>query len=204
MEEFAERSDLEFNKIYNSPEYISVNGVISPTPKQIEAHYWYSLKDPFCTIKAHYGADLSTSIHPSFFPSKEIKPTQLSTCSWNLLNLPTLPASLFNCIPQVISGCTIPWLYISHPHSTFCWHTEDHSLFSINYMHSGATKQWYTCSSDQSDKFRRMCLDIGVECGDMCTIISPADCQEHGIEISMIDQNQGIHYPTKKILIFPR
>ncbi|AQK55604.1 Putative lysine-specific demethylase JMJ16 [Zea mays] len=27
--------------------------------------------------------------------------------------------------------------------SSFCWHVEDHHLYSLNYMHWGAPKMWY-------------------------------------------------------------
>jgi len=44
-----------------------------------------------------------------------------------------------------LNGVNVPWLYMGCLFSTFCWHNEDNYLYSINYHHSGAPKQWYGC-----------------------------------------------------------
>ena len=31
----------------------------------------------------------------------------------------------------------VPWVYLGMLFSSFCWHIEDNSLFSCNYMHEG-------------------------------------------------------------------
>jgi hypothetical protein len=32
-------------------------------------------------------------------------------------------------------GVMMPWLYVGSCLSAFCWHIEDHSLYSVNYLH---------------------------------------------------------------------
>ena len=33
------------------------------------------------------------------------------------------------------AGVMMPWLYVGSCLSAFCWHVEDHALYSINYLH---------------------------------------------------------------------
>jgi len=51
--------------------------------------------------------------------------------------------SLLKHLKASISGVNVPWLYVGMLFSTFCWHNEDNYLYSINYSHEGAGKQWY-------------------------------------------------------------
>ena len=41
---------------------------------------------------------------------------------------------------ELITGVMVPWLYVGSCMSAFCWHVEDHALYSINYLHKGAPK----------------------------------------------------------------
>ena len=43
---------------------------------------------------------------------------------------------------ELITGVMVPWLYVGSCMSAFCWHVEDHALYSINYLHQGAPKAW--------------------------------------------------------------
>lgn len=38
------------------------------------------------------------------------------------------------------TGVVVPWLYVGMALSAFCWHAEDHYLYSVNYLHAGNPK----------------------------------------------------------------
>ena len=57
-----------------------------------------------------------------------------------------------------ISGVNVPWLYVGMLFSTFCWHNEDNYLYSINYSHHGAVKQWYGVPGSQSEALEKVSL----------------------------------------------
>ena len=46
---------------------------------------------------------------------------------------------------ELITGVMMPWLYVGSCMSAFCWHVEDHALYSINYLHKGAPKVCAAC-----------------------------------------------------------
>jgi JmjC domain, hydroxylase len=59
---------------------------------------------------------------------------------WNLNLLPLAGSSLLRHLGRRVTGCMVPWLYVGSMFSAFCWHNEDHFLYSINYHHFGAPK----------------------------------------------------------------
>lgn len=62
--------------------------------------------------------------------------------TWDLNNLYQQPHSLLAMLDEDVEGVSYPWLYFGMLFSTFCWHNEDHFLYSINYMHEGEGKTW--------------------------------------------------------------
>lgn len=63
--------------------------------------------------------------------------------SWDLTSLLLDKESILQKVGNRIAGVTTPWLYFGCMFATFCWHVEDHFLYSLNYMHHGASKVWW-------------------------------------------------------------
>lgn len=66
-------------------------------------------------------------------------------CTWNLNNFPMARGSMLRHVGGELeryNGITAPWLYVGQLFATFCWHVEDHDLYSLNYLHHGAPKTW--------------------------------------------------------------
>lgn len=65
--------------------------------------------------------------------------------SWNINNMPRCKSSMLRYLlgDGLITGVMVPWLYVGSCLSAFCWHVEDHALYSVNYHHLGAPKVWY-------------------------------------------------------------
>ena len=72
----------------------------------------------------------------------QVRADLLSESKWNLNDISRQPKSLLRHISGQVSGVTSPMLYLGMLYSSFCWHVEDHFLFSINYNHMGAPKTW--------------------------------------------------------------
>lgn len=101
--------------------------------EKLERMYWRVLP---CK-EAMYGADLPGSLFP---PDVE---------QWNVACLPGPLSHLQKKIP----GVNTPYLYFGSWKATFAWHVEDMDLFSINYLHFGAPKHWYSIQTAHRDDF---------------------------------------------------
>ena len=123
----------------------------APTHAQVESEYWrwamlYGKNRP----TVYYANDVDT--HPEqrtpLPPLPPESPLLTSPPSpyhpWDLSTLNSLPSSFLHHLNRSIPGITAPMLYIGMLHSTFCWHHEDHHLYSISYNHAGSLpKTWY-------------------------------------------------------------
>ena len=57
----------------------------------------------------------------------------------------------------------VPWLYVGMLFTSFCWHNEDNYLYSINYNHLGAPKQWYGIPGSEAKNFEKVSKDFLME-----------------------------------------
>ncbi|ESW15958.1 hypothetical protein PHAVU_007G117400 [Phaseolus vulgaris] len=189
-----------------------LNGTSEPSVESIEGEYWRMVESPTEELEVLYGADLETGIFGSGFPSKS---SQLGSASheqyiksgWNLNNFARLPGSLLSYEISDISGVLVPWLYIGMCFSSFCWHVEDHHLYSLNYMHWGAPKLWYGVPGKDACKLeeamRKHLPELFEEQPDLLhklvTQLSPSILKSKGVPVYRCVQNPGDF-----VLTFPR
>jgi hypothetical protein len=149
------------------------------------------------TFEVEYGADLHTTVHGSGFPRNHS--TDLGRCGWNLNNLPLLKNSLLRKCDREIDGVIRPWIYIGMMFSSFCWHNEDHYLYSINYLHAGEPKQWFGIAGENATQFEAVIQELAPELFEeqpdlllqLVTILSPARLVRHGVPVTRLTQNAG-------------
>lgn len=85
----------------------------------------------------------------------------------------------------------IPWVYVGMCFSTFCWHTEDHWTYSINYLHWGEPKIWYGISGSEAEKFEGVMKEVAPELfkdqpdllHQLVTIMNPQVLIERGVQV---------------------
>lgn len=141
--------------------------------------------------------------HPLNVTKEEI--TYMRNHGWNLNSLPYVtPLRWLN---ESISGVTRPMMYIGMLFSSFCWHTEDNWLYSINYIHSGAPKRWYGVAGKNALDFENalkaeMPHLFAAEpqlLFQLTTIINPNILKRHGVKLCTTLQSEG-----EFVVTFPR
>ncbi|XP_044499918.1 putative lysine-specific demethylase JMJ16 [Mangifera indica] len=183
-----------------------------PSVDNIEGEYWRIVEKATEEIEVLYGADLETGVFGSGFPKMPIQVGSASDeryikSGWNLNNFPRLPGSVLTYESGDISGVLVPWLYIGMCFSSFCWHVEDHHLYSLNYMHWGAPKMWYGVPGNNALKLekamRKHLSDLFEEQPDLLhklvTQLSPSILKSEGVPVYRCVQNAG-----EFVLTFPR
>lgn len=101
--------------------------------EELERKYWKNVtfNQPL------YGADIPGSL------------TDANLDEWNINHLRTILDTLVDEYGVSIPGVNTAYLYFGMWKTSFAWHTEDMDLYSINYLHFGASKTWYELLSVQ-------------------------------------------------------
>ncbi|XP_031262331.1 lysine-specific demethylase JMJ18-like isoform X1 [Pistacia vera] len=183
-----------------------------PSVEDIEGEYWRIVEQPTDEVEVYYGADLETGPFGSGFPKAstmvaESDSNQYAMSGWNLNNLPRLPGSVLCFEGSDISGVLVPWLYVGMCFSSFCWHVEDHHLYSLNYLHWGDPKIWYgvpgSHASTLENAMRKHLPDLFEEQPDLLhelvTQLSPSVLKAEGVPVYRAVQHSG-----EFVLTFPR
>ncbi|CAG8471828.1 8510_t:CDS:10 [Ambispora gerdemannii] len=161
-------------RIYNQAQYTN------EYCKEIERDYWRTL--PF--NNSLYGADMIGSLFDT-----EI------TKTWNIDRLD----NLLNRINVNIPGVNRAYLYFGMWKATFAWHVEDMDLYSINYIHFGAPKQWYAIPPPYSRKFETVMRGYFSHEYQNCReylrhkqfIVKPSILAESNIPVNYLVQHEG-------------
>lgn len=198
---------------YFSEQYFRKDAMNSPpSVEDIEGEYWRIVENPTEEIEVIYGADLETGSFGSGFPklAPEMKSDvedKYAQSGWNLNNLPRLQGSVLSFEGGDISGVLVPWVYVGMCFSSFCWHVEDHHLYSLNYLHWGAPKMWYGVPGKDAvnleSAMRKHLPDLFEEQPDLLhnlvTQFSPSLLKSEGVQAYRCVQREG-----EFVLTFPR
>ncbi|KAK9236367.1 JmjC domain, hydroxylase-domain-containing protein [Lipomyces kononenkoae] len=147
--------------------------------EELEKIYWKTItyNNPM------YGADLLGSLFSD------------ATKEWNVAHLD----NILNELGMDLPGVNTAYLYFGMWKSTFSWHVEDMDLYSINYLHFGAPKQWYSISQQDETRFfnvmRSEWPDEHKKCKEFLRhktfLVSPRYLADHGIKVNKLVHNQG-------------
>lgn len=183
----------------------------APSVEEIEGEYWRIVEKSADEVEVHYGADLETATFSSGFPMachlSESQPDPYVSSGWNLNNLARLPGSVLSFEKADISGVVVPWLYIGMCFSSFCWHVEDHHLYSLNYLHFGDPKLWYGVPGSDAVKLeaamKKHLPELFKEqpqlLHELVTQLSPSVLKCDGVPVYRAVQNAG-----EFLITFPR
>lgn len=155
--------------------------------KELEDVYWKTINYG----QPMYGADMPGSLFDD------------RTTSWNVAKLPNLLDVLGTKVP----GVNTAYLYLGMWKATFAWHLEDVDLYSINYIHFGAPKQWYSISQEDARRFEAAMKNIWPRDAKNCSqflrhktyLISPAQLEkQYNIKV-----NRLVHYEGEFVITYP-
>ncbi|KAG6685054.1 hypothetical protein I3843_12G093300 [Carya illinoinensis] len=183
---------------------------------QIEKKFWEIVEGMVGEVEVIYGSDLDTSIYGSGFPRANDQRPQIVEAKlwdeycdtpWNINNLPKLSGSMLRAVHQNITGVMVPWLYIGMLFSAFCWHFEDHCFYSMNYLHWGEPKCWYSVPGREANAFEKVMRKSLPDLFDaqpdllfqLVTMLNPSVLQENGVPVYSILQEPG-----NFVITFPR
>ncbi|CAG9809290.1 unnamed protein product [Chironomus riparius] len=170
----------DFKNLANSPKYCT------PPHRnyaELEQIYWNRMTSHF----GIYGADVCGSITD---PDYEY---------WNINKLDTILDYVGKDYDISIDGVNTAYLYFGMWKTTFGWHTEDMDLYSINFLHFGMSKSWYTIPPCYGRKFEKLTVALFGKSHEICpaflrhkmTAIHPKWLDDYDIPYDRITQEAG-------------
>jgi jumonji domain-containing protein 2 len=151
--------------------------------EDLERKYWKNIT----YVAPIYGADVSGSL------------TDDNVNEWNINRLGTILDYVNEDYGISIEGVNTAYLYFGMWKTTFAWHTEDMDLYSINYLHFGAPKTWYSIPPEHGRRLERLANGFFPSSYKTCqaflrhkmTLISPQILKQYSIPYNKITQEAG-------------
>uniref|UniRef100_A0A1A9UUM3 [histone H3]-trimethyl-L-lysine(9) demethylase n=1 Tax=Glossina austeni TaxID=7395 RepID=A0A1A9UUM3_GLOAU len=167
----------QFSKLANSARYRTPE---HSNYEDLERKFWRNIT----YISPIYGAGVSGSL------------TDTDQDYFNISRLGTVLDYVKEDYGIEIGGINTVYLYFGMWKTSFAWHTEDMDLYSINYLHFGAPKTWYSVPPEQGRKFEEVADLYFQATYENCnaflrhkmTLISPDILKEHGVPVNKITQ----------------
>ncbi|GMH38424.1 hypothetical protein BSKO_06308 [Bryopsis sp. KO-2023] len=168
----------------------------------LEQEYWNVVERVSPSeVFVDYANNMDTKKYGTPFGNSQVKRP------WDLTTLIKDKESILQKVGDRIAGVTTPWLYFGCMFATFCWHVEDHFLYSLNYMHHGADKVWYGIPEACATKFEALLRSTFPDrfkrdpdlMHQLVTMVSPSFLLEQGITVCKSIQQTG-----DIIITFPR
>ncbi|KAF4556808.1 DNA damage-responsive transcriptional repressor-like protein [Elsinoe fawcettii] len=155
--------------------------------KELETAYWKSLT----FAQPMYAADMPGSLFTD------------DVTSWNVAKL----ENLLDVLGTKVPGVNTAYLYMGMWKATFAWHLEDVDLYSINYIHFGAPKQWYSISQEDARKFEAAMKSVWPNDSKNCDqflrhktyLISPQLLKDR----FNIEVNRLVHHEGEFVITYP-
>lgn len=165
---------------------IDISSFTNERCEELEKTYWRTLT----YAEPMYGADMSGSLFPD------------SVKSWNVAHLP----NILDLLEAKLPGVNEAYLYAGLWKATFAWHLEDQDLHSINYLHFGAPKQWYSIPQNERHRFFNLMKETFSDEYKNCLeflrhktfLVSPQFLSKNNIKYNKI-----IHRQNEFIITYP-
>lgn len=153
-----------------------------------EKKFWKSLGTGVDPV---YGADIVGSLFTSDDP-------------WSFDKV--LSNDLLRMLPFKINGVNTSMLYFGSFRALFAYHVEDYDLYSINYLHSGACKSWYSIPPSHRSRFECFADSYFSQELQQCReylrhktkLFSPTKIRQAGIKHHTV-----VQHPGEIVITFP-
>jgi hypothetical protein len=137
-----------------------------------------------CWIDPVYGADAAGTL----FDGEH-------ACGWNVDDLD----SMLRLLGRSLTGITNSMLYVGMWRAMFAFHVEDMNLYSINYVHTGAAKSWYSVPQRLQQRFETLAQANFPHDYHKCreflrhktSVLSPLKLRQAGISFDTAVQEAG-------------